>query len=49
VPGPQAVERDANALRGTLMSPEAIQQVMGPIAHAQAAQALQEISEQMMR
>jgi hypothetical protein len=49
VPGPQAAERDANTLRGTLMSPEAIQQVMGPIAHAQAAQALQEISEQMMR
>jgi len=43
------LQRDANELRGTLMSPEAIKQVMGPTAHVQAAQASQEISEQMMR
>lgn len=49
VPGAQALQRDANELRGTLMSPEAIKQVMGPVAHVQAAQALQEISAQMMR
>ena len=49
VPGAQAAERDTKALRGTLMSPEAIRQLMGPVAHVQAAQALQETCEQMMR
>jgi len=46
---PKDPQKDAAVLRASLMSADAIAQIMGPNAHRQAAQALQETCAQMMR
>lgn len=49
VPDPLAIERDREDMLRTLVSQSAAKQVMGPCAHVQAAQALQETCIHLIR